>query len=710
MNFNKLQGNNSFFEHAKAYLAHNWSLIPVWGTSKPDSFKVAAVRWSPFNRRFPTQKWLHDWFVFAGYRGIAIVTGRISGIAVLDFDSETLYRKFRQLFPHLTSTYTVKTPNGWHLYFQIPTQCNTRTRKGQDIDWQWEKRYVVAPPTQGYTLQNEQNPRLLSQQDINTIEAFIDGEKPLITAYQTQVTGDITERELQTLYSKQAATGQRNNTLFNTGLLARDNGWSLKDTISALVNLHTYNQQAGESDIARQREAIATLTSAFSRPPRKIEDIQQLPNTIREKFLEMKQTGTIRLIEGLRLKGYETGTLITWQQAWAELDGIVGRDTIINAFNATTEEGRFIFEKFSGYGTPTGLPAQNANAAINSPEGNDHKCLMVTDSNSGKTQMTGRPTYYFRLPSNVELARILGVPLSSITDVLSLEDLKSAKTTRQALHYGYIQRRPGKYATKWLAQRLGVSKVTKNRYDKAFKDLHKLATYSQKAIYWNNLNDISDKYDVPGQFLEDDTGKRYPAKLVIAVKLLKEKRKIKLLTRGFNYYWVGHKFGVDAEALVTTIKKSRKLPEPDFSNYWRTFDSQPAAQIFQRRSNQDNSEDSGTSATPYSQSAHETLKSHTPSVQNSRTGEQHSTVDNTTLEADAIYIQEYMNRMVSAPEHKLSLHNARQLLKEYGWVRVMQSMNRVAARQHVKNPTGLLIAILRSEARKKELERLAAGQ
>jgi|GEM_PF-5748190 len=148
------------------------------------------------------------------------------------------------------------------------------------------------PPTQGYTLQNEQNPILLSQQDIHTIETFIDGEKPLIPAYQTQTTGSITERELQALYSKQAATGQRNNALFNTGLLARDKGWSLKDTIAALADLHTYNQQAGESDIARQREAIATLTSAFSRPPRKLEGIQQLPNTIREKFLDMGQTGT----------------------------------------------------------------------------------------------------------------------------------------------------------------------------------------------------------------------------------------------------------------------------------------------------------------------------------------------------------------------------------------------------------------------------------
>lgn len=559
MNFNKLQGNNSFFEHAKAYLAHSWSVIPVWGTSRPDSFKVAAIRWSPFNNRFPTQKHLHDWFAFAGYRGIAIITGPISGIAVLDFDSETLYRIFCQLFPRLNETYTVKTPNGWHLYFQIPPQYSTRTRKGQGIDWQWEKRYVVAPPTQGYTLQNKQNPRLLSQQDIHTIEAFIDGEKPLITAYQAQATGSITERELQALYNKQASTGQRNNTLFNTGLLARDKGWSLKDTIVALADLHTCNRQAGESDIARQREAIATLTSAFSRPPRKLEGIRQLPNTIREKFLNMGQTGTIRLIEGLRLKGYDTGTLITWQQAWAELEGIVGRDTIINAFNTRTEEGRFIFEKFSAYGTPTTLPPQDADAAKVISENNDHKCLMVTNSNSGKTQVTGRPTHYFRLPSNVELARILGVPLSSITDVLTIDDLKSAKTTRQALHYGYIQRRPGKYATKWLAKRLGVSKVTKNRYDKAFKDLHKQATYSMKSIYWNNLNDMSDKFDVPGQFLEDDNGKRYPAKRVLAVKLLKEKRKIKLMTRGFNYYWVGHVEDVDAQALITVIQKTHDV-------------------------------------------------------------------------------------------------------------------------------------------------------
>lgn|GEM_PF-6204429 len=320
--------------------------------------------------------------------------------------------------------------------------------------------------------------------------------------------------------------------------------------------------------------------------------------------------------------------------------------------------------------------------------------------------MIGRPTQYFRLPSNVELARILGVPLSSITDVLSLEDLKSAKSTRQALHYGYIQRRPGKYATKWLAKRLSVSKVTKNRYDKALKDLHKLATYSQKTIYWNNLNDISDKYDVLGQFLEDDTGKRYPAKRVIAVKLLKQKRKIKLLTRGFNYYWVGHKFDVDPQALLT-VSQNKKLPEPDFTGYWRGSQNQPAAQVSGKPIEYINAATPGIMSPQSGKAGNEILRSDKSSPGSSGAGEQKPVVDEATLEIEASVVQAFINRMITVPEYRLSLQNARQLLRDYGLATVKQAMNRVSERQHVRNPAGLLITILRGEARLKELQHIS---
>ncbi|MGB7340273.1 MAG: hypothetical protein WBC91_15350 [Phototrophicaceae bacterium] len=179
----------------------------------------------------------------------------------------------------------------------------------------------------------------------------------------------------------------------------------------------------------------------------------------------------------------------------------------------------------------------------------------------------GRPTDFYRMPSNAELAQILNVRLSSISDPLTLDDLKSAKKTRQVLHYRFIERRPGKYSTKWLSKRIGISKVTKNRYERELTNLHKRPTHTIKPIYWNTLDEISEEYDVPGQFLEDEQGKRYPAKRVIAIKLLKQNLKVRLMTRGFNYYWVGNRFEADTSALVTVIVNNHKLPEPDFGTY-----------------------------------------------------------------------------------------------------------------------------------------------
>ncbi len=690
MNFNVKNIKHSFFVFSQTYSSNNWSVIPVWGIQKPEAFKVATIAWSPFTQHYPDKNLCHHWFVTEKHQGIAVITGRISQLAVLDFDDPGIFRDFCNRYPYLAKTYTVQTPRGNHLYYRIPENCQTKTLKGQGIDWQYERRYVVAPPTQGYSIKNSQNPRLLSQRDISNIESFLNASTSVLTRYKPPAK-TITQQELQSVYGKQARYGQRNEMLFKTGLLARDKGWSLQETIATLAPLHTSNQTAGESQTAREREAIATLKSVFSRPPRPITGIRQLPNTIREKLLSLKQTRTIRVIEGLRLKGYEAGNYITWQVAWSVLDGIVGRDSIIQALNATNETGQGLFERITGYENPSPQPPTHANAAICSSNDNDNKCLLITVSNSGKSREMGSPTHYFRLPSNVELARLLGVQLSSITDVLTLDDLKSAKTTRQALHYRFIERRPGKYSTQWLAKRLGVSKITKNRYDRVLEGLHKEATYTIKPIFWHNLNEIPDDFEVRGQFLEDDMGKRYPAKRVLAIKLLKQKHRLKLMTRGFNYYWVGHRFGVDTQALTTVVINNKIVPETDFSDYWQAFYKQAVAQMSQNRKNRVISDNSEQTA-QYTSSSKTTLKTKKSTIGN-------MVHDEATLEAHATYIQERVNRLATAPEQKLSLSNARRLVETYGLSQIQNVLSRIEARHGVENPAGLLMVILRSEAK-----------
>jgi len=73
----------TLLEHALKYLSLGYSVIPVRSNRKGGS----TVKWREFQTRRPTEQELTRWFGKPnGDTGIAIVTGAISGIVVLDFD------------------------------------------------------------------------------------------------------------------------------------------------------------------------------------------------------------------------------------------------------------------------------------------------------------------------------------------------------------------------------------------------------------------------------------------------------------------------------------------------------------------------------------------------------------------------------------------------------------------------------------------------
>ena len=65
----------------------------------------------------------------------------------------------------------------------------------------------------------------------------------------------------------------------------------------------------------------------------------------------------------------------------------------------------------------------------------DSKLLMITPDNNLKLlrEQVIKDKKVYIMPTNLELAKKLSVRHSNISDELTLEDLKSAKSTRQAL-------------------------------------------------------------------------------------------------------------------------------------------------------------------------------------------------------------------------------------------------------------------------------------
>lgn len=556
-------GTSTLLNTAEHFVECGYSVIPLYGNLDSNSAKVAAVAWTEFQHRQPTEAELRYWFTEQRYPGLAIVTGSVSQLAVLDCDVLLAFTRFCHRLPDLIDTHTVKTRRGWHLYFRLPPGLSLPSLKGQGVDLLSDGKYVVAPPTSvnGWTYKVSRNvePRTLNESDTAGILAFFGTAAtptpqpraaPEFTPFirdsegnnqncRTASTRLLIDYDLISRYKYRVNRDGRNEALFQASLFARDQGWHVEDVLACLVDVHV-RQPAGrshrpESDTQRRREAIATIRSAFSRPARPCRqrahyNNEQLPNRVRERLLQMGQTCVVRVLEGLRLTGIEPGQEFVIGEALQKLKGRVGRDSIYQALKATTPDGQPIFDSL-----PPDPPTL-AHTDTKTQQPHNNKCFVVIPQIPGKNKR-GRPAQVFVMPGNLDLCRKLGVK-PSVSDPITVEDLQTAKQTRQAVHRELIRRRPGQYPCQWLARRLGVCLRTIHAYNREIP-IGVQAIYAEMPVTWSMLHRIPDDFEVPGTFLEDEAGERYPARRDIAMRLLSKGRYVTHKRREANYYWFG---------------------------------------------------------------------------------------------------------------------------------------------------------------------------
>ena len=120
------------------------SIIPVKFRDKRP-----ATRWKPFQSRHPNRAELQGWFDNGGNLNAGIVTGKISGVVVVDLDSpEAIAWADANLPPTAMAT---KTPRGEHRFFRHPgrpIRNKARVKTGElqlAIDIRADGGYVVAP-------------------------------------------------------------------------------------------------------------------------------------------------------------------------------------------------------------------------------------------------------------------------------------------------------------------------------------------------------------------------------------------------------------------------------------------------------------------------------------------------------------------------------------------------------------------------------------
>lgn len=158
MNSPMLITNNkkyNMFNEAEHYVkSYNFSVIPLIveqpegrEISEGQLGKVPAIHaWKKYQTERATIIELSQWF-FAEDHNIGIVTGALSGIVVLDIDSDEAYKI--ALKKGLPETPTVKTGRGYHMYYKFKDGVRNFQKRADlpGIDLRGEGGYVVAPPS-----------------------------------------------------------------------------------------------------------------------------------------------------------------------------------------------------------------------------------------------------------------------------------------------------------------------------------------------------------------------------------------------------------------------------------------------------------------------------------------------------------------------------------------------------------------------------------
>lgn len=126
---------NEILSTALSYLKQGFSVIPVGRNKKP------LLNWKEFQERRATEEEARSWFKKWPRANIAIITGEISGLAVIDIEKGGNVS-------NLPSARAVRTGGGgFHFYYKWEKGIESRTRVVDLTDIRGTGGFVVAPPS-----------------------------------------------------------------------------------------------------------------------------------------------------------------------------------------------------------------------------------------------------------------------------------------------------------------------------------------------------------------------------------------------------------------------------------------------------------------------------------------------------------------------------------------------------------------------------------
>ncbi len=116
----------------------------------PQKFKKALIPWAEYQNRQPSDEEIKKWWGEKPDAGIAAVTGSVSGVIVIDCDSQEAVDLMESLFPDNLTIPCVESPRGGrHYYLSCSDKIKKQVGWKEKVDLQAELSYIIMPPSIG---------------------------------------------------------------------------------------------------------------------------------------------------------------------------------------------------------------------------------------------------------------------------------------------------------------------------------------------------------------------------------------------------------------------------------------------------------------------------------------------------------------------------------------------------------------------------------
>lgn len=226
---------------------YGFSVIPIGESKKP------TIQWMEYQDRKPTFEEIMSWPI----HNLALVTGQVSGIVVVDCDSIDDAKWFWQ---NVSETPTaVRSRKGMHYYFRAPDQ---KIANGARINGRYDVRgdggYVLLPPSKHSEGEYSWRKPLVSVEDL---PVFLPEWRPVASsgAEQKQI-GEIRDA-VRYIEKIKAVSGQRgHDDTYRAACKLAQSGLSETEAFCALLEWNKTNAEPPWSE----RELLHKIRSAFA--------------------------------------------------------------------------------------------------------------------------------------------------------------------------------------------------------------------------------------------------------------------------------------------------------------------------------------------------------------------------------------------------------------------------------------------------------------